>query len=69
MNYLLGVRGGVKDIKCAFVTGGTGLLGINIVKELIQNTSAKIILLVRNPTQEKRDKFKYVLRVNLLWIT
>ena len=47
----------MKDIKCAFVTGGTGLLGVNIVKELIQNTAAKIILLVRNPTQEKRDKF------------
>ena len=42
---------------CAFVTGGTGLLGINIIKELIQNTSAKIVLLVRNATQEKRDKF------------
>ncbi len=47
----------MKDIKCAFVTGGTGLLGVNIVKELIQNTSAKIVLLVRNPNQEKRDKF------------
>jgi thioester reductase-like protein len=42
---------------CAFVTGGTGLLGINIIKELVQNTSANIFLLVRNPTQEKRDKF------------
>ena len=42
--------GGVKDIKCAFVTGGTGLLGVNIVKELIQNTAAKIVLLVRNFT-------------------
>ena len=49
MNYLLG-DGRVKDIKCAFVTGGTGLLGVNIVKELIQNTAAKIVLLVRNFT-------------------
>lgn len=47
----------MKDIKCAFVTGGTGLLGINIVKELIQSTSAKIVLLIRKATQEKRDKF------------
>lgn len=45
------------DMKFAFVTGGTGLLGVNIVKELIQNTSAKIYLLVRNPTPEKREKF------------
>jgi thioester reductase-like protein len=42
---------------CAFVTGGTGLLGINIIRELIQNTPAKIVVLIRNPTQEKRDKF------------
>lgn len=44
-------------MNCAFVTGGTGLLGVNIVKELIQSTSAKIILLIRKATQEKRDKF------------
>jgi long-chain acyl-CoA synthetase len=44
-------------VNCAFVTGGTGLLGVNIVKELIQSTSAKIVLLIRKATQEKRDKF------------
>ena len=44
-------------MNCAFVTGGTGLLGVNIVKELIQSTSAKIVLLIRKATQEKRDKF------------
>lgn len=47
----------MNSVNCAFVTGGTGLLGVNIVKELIQNTEAKIVLLVRNATREKRDKF------------
>ncbi len=47
----------MNDLRCAFITGGTGLLGVNIVRELIQNTSAKIVLLVRNPTPEKRAKF------------
>ncbi len=47
----------MEKIQCAFVTGGTGLLGINIVKELIQNTSAKIFLLIRNPSLSKKDKF------------
>lgn len=47
----------MEDIRCALVTGGTGLLGINIVKELIQHTSENILLLVRNLTEDKRRKF------------
>ncbi len=44
------------DFKCAFVTGGTGLLGANIIKELLQNTSARIVVLIRDPVKKKRDK-------------
>ena len=44
----------MKNIRCAFVTGGTGLLGINIVRELLENSSAQVVLLVRNATKAKR---------------
>lgn len=47
----------MNEIKCAFVTGGTGLLGINIVRELIAKTKATVVLLVRRLTPEKRRKF------------
>ncbi|HTG00280.1 MAG TPA: SDR family oxidoreductase [Nitrospirota bacterium] len=41
-------------MQCTFITGGTGLLGVNIVKELLQHTSGKIVLLMRKVTVEKR---------------
>ncbi len=44
----------MKNIRCAFVTGGTGLLGINITRELLENTTAKVVLLVRNATKAKQ---------------
>jgi thioester reductase-like protein len=41
-------------MNCAFITGSTGLLGVNIVRELLHTTSAKIVLLMRKVTVEKR---------------
>lgn len=41
-------------MNCAFITGSTGLLGVNIVRELLHTTSARIVLLVRKATVEKR---------------
>jgi len=53
------------SVKCAFVTGGTGLLGINIVKELLENSSARVVLLIRNPAESKRAKlFNDILAFN-----
>lgn len=53
------------DFKCAFVTGGTGLLGASIIKELLQSTSAKVVLLVRNVAKKKRTKlFNDILAFN-----
>jgi thioester reductase-like protein len=53
------------DFKCAFVTGGTGLLGANIIKELLQSTSAKVVLLVRNAAKKRRTKlFNDILAFN-----
>jgi thioester reductase-like protein len=44
-------------MKCVFITGGTGLLGVNIVRELLQKTPAKVVLLLRNPSEKKRTGF------------
>jgi len=41
-------------MNCAFITGSTGLLGVNIVRELLHDTSARIVLLLRTVTVEKR---------------
>ena len=50
---------------CAFITGGTGLLGVNIIRELLQHTSARIVLLIRKPTEKKRTNlFRDLLAFN-----
>lgn len=50
------------SLRCAFITGGMGLLGINLVVELLRTTTARIIVLVREFSEEKRAKFMQDLR-------
>lgn len=40
----------------ALITGGSGLLGANIIKELLLNTSTELFVLMRNPSKKKRAK-------------
>jgi thioester reductase-like protein len=50
------------SLRCAFITGGMGLLGINIIVELLRTTTARLVVLVRDLSDEKRAKFMQDLR-------
>jgi thioester reductase-like protein len=52
-------------MSCVFITGGSGLLGVNLVRELLHNTSARIIVLMRKVSIEKRTSlFRDLLAFN-----
>lgn len=46
----------LKDAKTVLLTGVTGFLGAFLLSELIQNTSARIVCIVRSPQPSDEDK-------------